>query len=153
MSDFNALMNVLLEESKKLHEKNELSKTITSDYYEPGMMEFLDKYEGVYDESAGKLILGFESMGTRYEGRTERIESIEAGETIRIVRDAENPFNPNNFVLLTERNKDIGNMPANLCNAVAPLFDNGNLMFEKAFVSYVEPISVRSRYAKKLLFK
>ncbi len=149
MNDFNALLNILLDEARKLHERHELSETIGANYYEPGMMEFLDKYEGLYDEPAGTLLLRFESMGTRYEGRTEQIEAIKTGDIINVVRDYENAFNSNNFVLMTESNKDIGNMPAALCNAIAPLFDNGNLVFEKAFVSYVEPISARSRYAKK----
>ena len=144
MDNFAALLSNLLDEAKKLHQKNELSKNVAPDYYEPGMMEYLDKYEGVYDETAGILLLRFESMGTRYEGRTEQIESIKAGDAIRVVRDRENAFNPNNFVLLTETDKDVGYMPAALCNAIAPLFDNGNLVFEKASVSFVEPISVRS---------
>ncbi len=149
MENLKELLDNLLLEAEKLHERHELSATIGADYYEPGLMEFLDKYEGLYDESAGTLLLRFESMGTRYEGRTEQIEAIKTGDIIRVVRDSENGFNTNNFVLMTESNKDIGNMPAGLCNAIAPLFDNGNLIFEKAFVSYVEPISARSRYAKK----
>lgn len=149
MDNFRALTDNLLVEVKKLHQKNELSKNISSDYYEPGMMEYLDKYEGVFDEATGKLLLRFESMGTRYEGRTEQIEAIKEGDTIRIVRDKENTFNPNNFVLMTETNKDVGCLPAALCNVIAPLFDNGKFVFEKVSVSYAEPISQRSRYAKK----
>ena len=126
-----------------------LSKIIPFDYYEPGMMEHLDKYEGVYDEASGRLLLRFESAGTRYEGRTEQIESINVGDIIRVVRDKENAFNPNNFSLLTETSKDVGCIPAALCNVMAPLFDIDNLIFEKASVSFAEPISARSRYAKK----
>ena len=36
-----------------------------------------------------------------------------------------------------------------MCNAIAPLYDAGNLTFERAAVSYVEPISKRSRYARQ----
>ena len=42
-------------------------------------------------------------------------------------------------------------MPAELCNAIAPLYDNGNLHFLGASVSYVEPISKRSRHAKQAM--
>lgn len=149
MENFDVLLSALLCEAEKFHAKNEFSQTVTPDYYEPGMMEYLDKYDGIYDESNGTLMLRFESMGTRYEGRTEQIENIKEGEIIKVIRDAGNDYNPNNFVLMTETNKDVGNMPAALCNAIAPLFDNGKLTFKKSFVSYVEPISVRSRYAKK----
>ncbi len=149
MDDFNALLANLLDEAKKLHYKNELSNNTAPDYYEPGMMEYLDKYESVYNETEGTLLLRFESMGTRYEGRTEQIESVKTGDPIKIVRDEDNAYNPNNFVLLTDTNKDVGYMPAGLCNVIAPLFDSGNLIFKKASVSFAEPISVRSRYAKK----
>ena len=36
-----------------------------------------------------------------------------------------------------------------LCNVTVPLFDEGDLIFEKAFVSFVGPISKHSRYAKQ----
>jgi len=38
-----------------------------------------------------------------------------------------------------------------LCNAVAPLYDSGRLVFDEAHVSYVEPISKRSRLAKQAM--
>lgn len=84
-----------------------------------------------------------------YEGRTERIEKVSVGDVIRLQRDAENPYNANNFLLLTEKGKDVGNMPAELCNVIAPLYDAGYLQFLRASVSYVEPISKRSRHAKQ----
>ena len=40
-------------------------------------------------------------------------------------------------------------MPAELCNVIAPLYDEGSLIFRQASVSYVEPLSKRSRYAKQ----
>ena len=95
------------------------------------------------------MLLRFEARGTRYEGRTEQIEKVTAGDTIQVVRDRENPFNPNNFTLLTAKGKNVGNMPVELCNAIAPLYDDGNLHFLGASVSYVEPISKRSRHAKQ----
>ena len=53
------------------------------------------------------------------------------------------------IIMLTAKGKNVGNMPAELCNAIAPLHDNGNLHFLGASVSYVEPISKRSRHAKQ----
>ena len=48
---------------------------------------------------------------------------------------------------LTEKEKDVGNMPAELCNAIAPLYDEEILVIDSAKVSYVEPISKRSKHA------
>lgn len=146
----NLIANLLLE-IEKLHKKAELSKTVTPDYFEPGMMEHLDKYEGIYNEANGEILMRFEAKGTRYEGRTELIEKVNAEEPVTVERDNLNPYNPNNFMLLTAKNHNVGTMPAELCNAVAPLYDSGLLVFESAKVSYAEPISKRSRYAKQAI--
>ena len=141
----------LFQEMEKLHDRNERSKTIGPDYYEPGMMEYLDQSDGTYDEESGELVLRFESKGTRYDGRTEQIEKVRLGDIIRVIREPDNPFNPNNFQLFTEKGKSVGNMPAELCNAIAPLYDSGELRFLGASVSYVEPISKRNRHAKQAM--
>ena len=143
--------NALLSEIHKLHYRNELSQTVTADYFEPGMMEYLDKSEGIYDENTGNILLRYESKGVRYEGRTELIEKIKTGDEIQVVRDRENLYNSNNFTMLTQNGKNVGNMPMDLCNAIAPLFDNGELIFIHAEVSFVEPISVRNRHAKQAM--
>jgi hypothetical protein len=139
----------LLSEAAKLHRKNELSKEVGPDYFEPGKMEYLDKYDSIYNEGEGILLLRFDARGTRYEGRTEQIEKVRPGELIQIIRDKENIYNSNNFTLLTKSGKNVGNMPAELCNAIAPLYDSELLEIESASVSFVDPISKRSRYAKQ----
>ena len=136
----------LLAEVDKLHQRHELAGTVGKDYFEPGMMEYLEQTEGIFDETNGEILLRFEVKGTRYEGRTEQIE-----DPIRIERDRENPYNSNNFVILTAKGKNLGNMPAQLCNVIAPLFDDGNLTFVQSKVSFVEPISKRSRHAKQAI--
>ena len=143
------LFENLKTEIDKLHKKYELSKSITPDYFEPGMMEYLDKYEGLFDEVTKNITIRFDARGTRYDGRTEYIERVKIGDTIIVVRDTKNQFNPNNFALLTAKGRSVGNMPAELCNAIAPLYDSGQLMIKKATASYVEPISKRHRYAKQ----
>lgn len=147
----NEQKKTLLNELDKLHERNELSKSVKPGYFEPGMMEYLEQSEGIYDDSTGKIVIRFEAKGTRYDGRTEVIENIKVGDPIFVVREKDNPFNANNFVLHTRRGQDVGNMPAQLCNAIAPLFDSGDLIFESACVSFVEPISKRSRHAKQAM--
>lgn len=141
----------LLEVLAKLHARYELAKNIGPSYFEPGMMEYLDKSEGLYDSLSGNILLRFESRGTRYDGRTEQIEKVKFGDLIQVVREKENSFNTNNFMLLTRKGQNVGNMPAELCNVIAPLFDEGCLVFEKASVSFVEPISTRSRHAKQAI--
>lgn len=145
------LIDNLLSEVDKLKKRNELSNTIESDYFEPGEMEYLDQSYGDYDEANGIIVMRFESKGTRYNGRTEQIEKVKFGDLIQVTRDRENKFNYNNFLLLTKRGRDVGCMPAELCNAIAPLYDKGILSFAEAKVSYVEPISKRSRHAKQAM--
>lgn len=140
-----------LSELNKLHERFELSKTAEPDYFEPGMMEYLDKSEGFFDEDTGDVLIRFESKGTRYDGRTELIENIHVGDEIQVVRDKENPYNSNNFTMINRKGRNVGNMPAKLCNAIAPLYDNGDLVFTGAKVSFAEPISRRSRHAKQAM--
>lgn len=149
MTDYDILINNLLNEVKNLHYKYEKSLSVGPDYYEPGFMEYPEQYYGSYDEATGTITIKFEAMGTRYEGRTEQIESVKLHDKINIVRDTENSYNRNNFYLFSESDKNLGTLPAGLCNAIAPLYDNGKLLFKSASVSFVQPISARSRHAKK----
>lgn len=149
MSIFEEQKERLLTETAKLHSRHELSEEMGPDYFEPGMMEYPEQSDGSWEEQSGKLVLRFEVKGTRYEGRTEQIEKVKVGDVIRVERDPENEFNHNNFFFLTEKGKNVGNMPAELCNAVAPLYDSGNLVIESASASFVDPISKRSRHAKQ----
>ena len=139
----------LLREVEKLHQRYELSKTLEPDYFEPGMMEYLDQSEGVFYPETGDVLIRFEVKGTRYEGRTEQIEKVKVRDAEQICRDRENAYNSNNFMILTSNGKSLGNMPAQLCNVIAPLYDSGNLIFNGAEVSFTDPISRRSRHAKQ----
>ncbi len=149
MSSFSEQKENLLQEVAKLQHRYELSETVGADYFEPGMMEYLGQSYGVYDDAAGILTLRFESRGTRYDGRTEQIEKVSVGDAVQIERDCDNPYNSNNFELRTLKGHSIGCMPAELCNVIAPLYDDGLLVFERSVVSFVEPISKRSRHAKQ----
>lgn len=140
---------ILFRETEKLQERHTLAETVTPDYYEPGMMEYLEQSNAVYNEESSVLTLSFEAKGTRYEGRTEAIERIKCGDKLIIVRDKENQYNPNNFSIISTKGINLGNVPAELCNAMADLYDNGVLSIKDAEVSYVEPISKRSRHAKQ----
>lgn len=151
MSLFEERKEQLLTEMAKLHSRHEMAKEMGPDFFEPGMMEYPEQSDGSWDEESGSLMMRFESKGTRYDGRTEQIEKVREGDVIRITRDRENAFNPNNFLLLTEKGKDVGNMPAEICNAIAPLYDEGLLEIESARAIFVDPISKRSRHAKQAI--
>ena len=138
-----------IKELNKLHERKVLSETITPDYFEPGMMEYLEQYDAYYDVVTGVIMMQFQVKGTRYEGRTEQIEKVRSGDAVKVIRDYENNYNSNNFTLLTDKGKSLGNMPAELCNVIAPLYDKGELVFHRAKVSFVDPISKRNRHAKQ----
>ena len=140
-----------LKEIENLHKRNEISKSAGADYFEPGMMEYPEQSDGILDEETGEFEISFEVKGTRYEGRTEQIEKIKTGDSVLLVREKENPYNSNNFRIYTCKNKDVGHVPAALCNAMAPLYDQEYMKIETAEVSYVEPISIRSRYAKQAM--
>lgn len=68
--------NTFLVELEKLHQRRELSLTVGPDYFEPGMMEHLDQYDGIYNPETQGFSLRFEVKGTRYDGRTEQIEKL-----------------------------------------------------------------------------
>ena len=151
MEEYADQVRSLIVEIEKLHHRNTLSKTVTDDYFEPGMMEYLDQSDGFLDEGTGSIIIRFESRGTRYGDRTEQIEKIQVGDPVILIRERDNRYNPNNFMIQTIKGHDIGNMPAELCNVIAPLYDAERFEINSSEVSFVEPISKRSRHAKQAI--
>ncbi len=147
--DINSSKQDLLTEINKLAHKFQLSSEIPDDYFEPGMMENLDQYYGSYDEATNTIILKTEVRGLRYEGRTPRLESLSVGDPVAVVREESNIYNSNNFMVNTTDGKSLGNMPAELCNVIAPLYDMGYLTIDNPTVSYLEKLQDRSRYAKQ----
>lgn len=149
MKKIEDMMAGLIEQIEKLHARHELASQVGPDYFEPGMMEYLGESDAVYDRATGEIELVFEARGTRYEGRSEEIEHVKVGNLIRVIREETNPYNSNNFTLTTKSGRNVGNMPAELCNVIAPLYDRGILLLKGAEVSFVEPITKRSRHAKQ----
>ena len=139
----------LLSELEKLNKKKELGQALPEDWFEPGMMENLDQYEGSYDAKEGRIVLKTEVKGLRYENRTPRLDRLNVGDPVIVLRDPNNQYNPNNFTITNEFGENLGNLPAELCNALAPLVDSGTAEISDAKVSYLEKILERSRYAKQ----
>ncbi len=149
MLNINLAKEDLLKEIAKLQMKKEHASNIGPDYYEPGNMEYLDQYLGVYDESANTIMLRTEAKGLRYEERTPRLDYLSVGDPLRLVREPGNPFNENNIAILSESGESLGNLSAELCNVIAPLADLGFAEMKNAHASYIERIKDRSRYAKQ----
>ena len=55
MTDITTAKDILLDLISDYAERFELSKTVGSDYYEPGRMENLDQYLGQYDAAANTV--------------------------------------------------------------------------------------------------
>lgn len=106
-----------------------------------------------YDEKTDRIYLELEIMGTRYEGRTERIEHIKKGDKIIVVRDKDNEYSSLNLDVFNENNESLGKISARVCEVISPLLDKNLLKIIDAKVSHVEPLSKRGpRCRKALLF-
>lgn len=148
MTELSVHKKNLLYLADQLQKKYELSKTVGDDYYNPGMMENLDQYMGIYSSENNSLTIRTESKGLRYENRTPKLEKQNVGDEIHLVRDPENLFNSNNFRIMNSRGDDLGNLSAEICNELAPLYDMGYAVIDHAEITYIESIFQRSRYAK-----
>ena len=149
MLNVNLAKKDLLSVVAQHQEKKELSEKVGPDYYEPGNMEFLDQFLGVFDEETNTITIRTEAKGLRYEERTPRLDFLSVGDPVQLVREPSNPFNENNIMILSQQGESLGNLSAGLCNVIAPLADLGYAVIKDAHVSYLERISERSRYAKQ----
>ena len=149
MINMESSKEALLEAVAKLQEKKDLAAAVGPDWYEPGLMQNLDQYLGQFDESSRTVTIRTESKGLRYDERTPRLDYLSVGDAVRLVREPGNPFNANNIRILSENDEDLGNLSAELCNVIAPLWDAGALAICSARVSYLERIRDRSRYARQ----
>ena len=149
MADLLVCKEKLLALAALYRKKYELSKEVGADYYEPGMMENLEQYKGSYDAETGKIEICCESKGMRYENRTVNLERVSVGDSVLIIRDSANTFNSNNFAITSMNHTSLGNLSADLCNALGPLYDAGYAEILSSNISYIEKIAQRSRYAKQ----
>ena len=147
MPEFDSLPQAFIPICEDHERRRAKSKTIGPDYYEPGEMENLDQYSASFDEQTLRLILKTPVKGTRYDERSYDLEHVEEGDPLRLKRDPNNVVNPNNILVMTLLGKELGSLSSELCDAIAPLFDEGLLKIEKVKASYLEKLSQRSRYA------
>lgn len=139
----------LLSAVAQIQEKKDLSEHVGADYYEPGKMENLDQYLGVYDENTNTITLRTEAKGLRYEERTPRLDYLSVGDPVQLEREPTNSFNANNIMILSDSGESLGNLSADLCNVISPLLDLGYLTIHDEHITYIERIRERSRYARQ----
>lgn len=149
MQDLLMFKEELIKLTAAYNEKLELSRKVGPDHYDPGMMENLDQYKGIYDEAIKQMIIRCEMKGLRYDNRTTNLETMAVGDDVNVVRDANNMFNSNNFSVSSVSGASLGYLPAELCNALAPLYDAGCATIISSVITYIEKIGQRSRYAKQ----
>ena len=64
MENIDDMIGMLYLEAEKLHRKYELSQNREPDFFEPIMLEYLDKFDGITDRANAKVLLRFDSRGT-----------------------------------------------------------------------------------------
>ena len=149
MQDLLTFKEELIKLTAAYNGKLELSRKVGPDHYDPGMMENLDQYKGIYDEDIKQIVIRCELKGLRYDNRTANLEAAAVGDDVSVVRDANNMFNSNNFSVSSVSGASLGYLPAELCNALAPLYDAGCASIISSVITYIEKIGQRSRYAKQ----
>ena len=149
MQDLLICKEELIKLAAAYNKKLELSREVGPDHYDPGMMENLEQYKGVYDEAIKQIVIRCELKGLRYDNRTANLEAVAVGDDVSVVRDASNMFNSNNFSVSSVSGASLGYLPAELCNALAPLYDAGCASIISSVITYIEKIGQRSRYAKQ----
>ena len=70
--------------------------------YEPGTFARgigNDKAYASFNQTSREVFIKTEVQGTQYEGRSARIENIEEGTLVNIIREPENQYNANNLAV------------------------------------------------------
>ena len=94
----------------------------------------------------------FELAGTQYEGRTDRIERVQVGDRVFLVREPDNEHDPNTVDI---RNKEgsLGHVPAFIAEDIAAFLNRAGDNALIGRVIEVVPLSKRSSRAKKSIVK
>lgn len=90
MQDLLTYKEELIKLTAAYDEKLALSREVGPDHYDPGMMENLEQYKGVYDEAIKQIVIRCEPKGLRYDNRTANLEAMAVGDDVNVIRDANN---------------------------------------------------------------
>ena len=113
-------MNTILEMKKNLYN---LGKNFSEDLYSLETRDKVNMPFYTYNQSSNKMILLVEVQGTQYEGRNSRIENVKINDSVIIKREPNNKYNNLNLAVENNNNESLGNLSADVCNALSPLLD------------------------------
>ncbi len=103
---------------------------------------------GEYDPARRVVHMSMRANGTTYEGRLERIERVRAGDSIRLVREKNNPHDEHCINIRNARGETLGLISPMWSRLIAPMVDWGLATLSQGRVSHVVPKSQRGRNAK-----
>lgn len=106
-----------------------------------------------YDDKTNTAKIKTEVVGTMYEGRSQRIENISFGDSVKLVRDPDNEYDSNCISVQNLSGESLGNIETFLASNLSTYLDRGDIELCDITVSYVEPLSKRSKHAKKALLE
>ena len=92
-----------------------------------------------------------EVSGTQYEGRSGRIENVQVGDKLELVREPNNAYDKNAISIQNDEGS-LGYLPRYFVKHLAPFLDLGAVTCN-AIVSEVLPCSKQSKGAKKAILK
>ena len=131
----------------------EMTASYESGQKNPGLGKTLRWLDAELDIHAGTGTFTTEVVGTQFEGRNQRIEFLNLGDMVRLVREPENEINDQNISVRNRQGESLGNLSASVCSTLAPLMDAGYADKVTAAVCEVIPLSQRSSRAKKAILK
>lgn len=124
---------------------SEREKKVLSEF---GITVFGSKDGNVFEYTPPNLGLPEEIAltGTQYNGRTDRIEKINIGDSVVLVREPNSEWGENTIDVRTP-DGSIGYLDQDACDKLAPLLDAGRINYTAA-VARVVALSKRSRHCK-----
>ena len=95
------------------------------------------------------IIEEVELVGTQYEGRIERIEHVQKGDTVTLVRERDNPYDAN-AIDVRSAEGSLGHIGGEFTARYAQLLESGKIKSEGQ-IAEVTPLSKRSARCKNAL--
>lgn len=143
------LKKELLSLVEMLQSQHELATMYPEGTLAPGVGD-VNTYAS-YDEAKKTVVLSTEVQGTAYEGRSDRIENILKDDVVKVERNPSKEYDLNALEVKNSRGESLGNLGSDVAAVLSPLIDREIATIENAKVSYVEPLSKRSKKAKKAI--
>lgn len=98
-----------------------------------------DKNESCsYNQRIRTADICIKAVGTKYEGRPERISKMKVNDSVNIVREPDNQYNSNNLSVRNQKGESLANLPEELGNALSPVIDAGDAEITNAKIELLE---------------